>query len=605
MSLPTRPWPCRIHRHRPQLTVLAAALLLLAGAAHAQAAPAPEYNAATGDTPLEALPAAPARLDSALLERRITLQLRDVPLGLALDTLAGSTGLRLVRDRDVRTDARSTLFLTDARVGEALDLLLLSQQLAMRALDGHSALIYPNTPAKQRSYGELQVRTFVLRHTEAAAMATLLKSLVKSQSIVTDARSNTLVLRDTPEVLQLAEQLIAINDRPSGDVVIEVQLIEVNRQRLSKLGLSWPTSLSIATPASATTLGALRALGGDAWLASPLALGLNLQLQDIGATIIANPSVRARHKEKARLLIGDKVPVMTTQLASSGGSGARAAAPATAAPVTDPVSAPVTAAEGQGGQAELATQAGDGGTVMLSGSVQYIDVGFKLEVEPQVHADGDVELDLDIELSQITQTLNTNSGVAYQLGIRQARTSMRLRDGETQWLGGLIRRQERAAMSGLPGLSQLPVIGRLFGLESQDTADTELLLAVTPRIARAVPPLPAGGALVNAGLDAQAGARPIRMQAPPAGDAASGGAAAGKLAPIVITGNTRTNGGAGSRAGTGAGGMGSLPDPATVEPMRSDMPGLPAVMPRPMPNRNLRQPAPAAAEAADDAAAPR
>ncbi|ACB36043.1 type II and III secretion system protein [Leptothrix cholodnii SP-6] len=596
MSLPTRPWPCRIHRHRPRLTVLAAALML-AGGACAQATSATEHAGAASDTAPDERPAAPARLDGALLERRITLQLRDVPLGLALDSLAGSTGLRLIRDRDVRTDARSTLFLTDARVGEALEVLLLSQQLAMRALDGRTALIYPNTPAKQRTYGELQVRTFVLRHTEAATMATLLKSLVKSQSIVTDPRSNTLVLRDTPEVLQLAEQLIAINDRPSGDVVIEVQLIEVNRQRLSRLGLSWPTSLSIATPASATTLGALRALGGDAWLASPLALGLNLQLQDIGATVIANPSVRARHKEKARLLIGDKVPVMTTQLASMGGSGASAAAPAT--------TAPVTAAEGQAGQAEQAGQAGDGGTVMFSGSVQYIDVGFKLEVEPQVHADGDVDLDIDIELSQITQTLDTDSGVAYQLGVRQAQTSMRLRDGETQWLGGLIRRQERAAMSGLPGLSQLPVIGRLFGLESQDTADTELVLAVTPRIARPVPPLPAGGALVDAGLDAQAGARPIRMQAPSAGEAA-----AGPLVPIVITGNNRAAGGAGSRAGAGgAGGMGSLPDPATIEPMRSDMPGLPAVMPRPMPNRNLRQSAPAAAdvpaEAPDDAAAPR
>ena len=594
MSLPPRPRPCRIHRPWPPLTALAAALML-AGGACAQTPQAAEPG--VDDSPSRA----PARLDSALLERRITLKLRDVPIGVALDALASSAGLRVIRDRDVRIEPRSTLFLTDARVSEALDLLLVSQQLAMRALDDHTVLIYPNTPAKQRTYGELQVRTFVLRYAEAAAMATLLKTLVKSQAIVTDARTNTLVVRDTPEVLQLAEQLIAVNDRPSGDVVIEVQLIEVNRQRLSKLGLSWPTSLSLSTPASVTTLGALRALGGDAWLASPLALGLNLQLQDIDATVIANPRVRARHKEKARLLIGDKVPVMTTQLASSG-AGARGTAattaPATTAATTDPTT---------GGQGEVAAQAGDDGSVLLSGSVQYIDVGFKLEVEPRIHADGDVDLDLNIELSQITQTLTTSSGVAYQLGIRQAQTSMRLRDGETQWLGGLIRRQDRGTISGLPGLSQLPVVARLFGLDSQDSGDSELVLAVTPRIVRATPWLPTGSALLDAGHDSQPGASALKMRAPSA-DAAG----ASPLVPIVLTGNQRPAAGAASRAGAGAGGMGNLPDPATIAPMRSeDMPGLPATMPRPMPNRSPRQTAPAmpsneaSPDTSNDAAAPR
>jgi general secretion pathway protein D len=511
-------------------------------------------------------------------ERRITVRLRDVPLRLAFDALAQATGLKFIPDRDVRSDLRTTLFVTEARVTEVLEALMQSNQLAMRAFDDRTLLIYPDTPAKQRAYGELQARTFVLRHADAAAMATLLKTLLKSASVLSDARSNTLVVRDTPDALQVAEQLIAANDRPDGDVMIEVQVIEVSRQRLSQLGVTWPTTLGLASPDNAATLGALRALGSNAWLFTPLALGLNLQLQDIDATLIANPSVRARHKEKARLLIGDKVPVMSTQLAQRGaGNGADVGTSTPAEPA---------------GSADLGN-AGGGAQTLLSGSVNYIEVGLRLEVEPQVHGDGDIGLALMLELSQISKTLNAASGVVYQIGTRQAQTSMRLHDGQTQWLGGLINRQERLATGGLPGLAQMPVLGRLFGVDRQDRSETELLLAITPRLVRAAGAMPAGTALLDSGNDSRVRAVNPQVLAP-LGDERSR-----PLTEIDLTGRSVNLPGVNGMPATSRALPPALPD--GVDARASDMPGVPIVVPRQVPGATRRSPDGAGTAPADAA----
>jgi general secretion pathway protein D len=496
------------------------------------------------------------QLDPAVMAQRVTVRLRDVPLRLALDTLARSTGLKFIPDKDVRAELRSTLFVEEARVDEVLDLLLTTQQLRMRPVDASTVLIYPDTPAKQREYGELQVRTWAVQHTDVAAMATLLKAVLKSQSVVSDVRGNTLVLRDTPETLDLAEQLLAANDRPVGDVRIDVQIVEVSRQKLSKLGLDWPDALTLSTPASVATLGALRGLGRDGWNFTPLALGLNLQLQDIDGSVIAQPSVRARHKEKARILVGDKVPTITTTVANTGGGGGTGGA------IGGSAAGSTTGNTGNAGNAGntagQAVNTGGSGDLLLTGTVQYIDVGLKLEVEPQIHGDREVGLTLDLELSRITQTIATASGVAYQIGTRQARTTMRLRDGETQWLGGLISQQDRISTSGLPGLARLPLVGRLFGVENADRNDTELLLSITPHIVRDAGDLTATNAEFNSGFEGRVRARPLGVSA--------AGEADVRLPDIDPSASRAT----------------ALPREAPPQGINPAMPGVPNVLPRPV-----------------------
>ncbi len=217
--------------------------------------------------------------------------------------------------------------------------------------------------------------------------------MLKTRDIVTDVRTNSLVMRDTPDAIAVAEKLIAANDVADPEVMLEVEVMEVSADRLTNLG---PEVSGVLQPGharpTAATLGALRGLTGNDLSASGLSLGLNLLLQDTDTNILASPRIRVRHKEKARILVGDKVPVITN----------------------------------------LISPQQNGANSVITGSIQYVDVGIKLEVEPQVYTDGDVGIKINLEVSNISKTITTQSGVAYQIGTRNATTSLRLRDGETQ-----------------------------------------------------------------------------------------------------------------------------------------------------------------------------
>ncbi len=451
------------------------------------------------------MPSAPAstpRIDPKILASRLTLRLRDVPLPLALDSLGRSTGLRLNLDNAVSREQRVSLFVSEATVGEVIDLLMATQVLAMRVIDDHTLVLFQDQPAKRAEYELLQLRVLPVRHGDATQLATLLKTMLKNNQLVTENRGNALVLRDTPERLDLAEQVLAANDLPVHDVMVDFEIVEVSRQRLSDLGMAWPTGITVAAvPANGgTTLGSLNGLTRDGWRFSPLSASLNLKLQDLEGSVLASPRLRVRDREKGRVLVGDKVPTITNSIVSTG-----AAAGGTGDAAT-------------GGTTGTNSGNNGGGATTFTGTVQYIDVGLKIEVEPRVHGQDEVSLVLDLEISRIAQTIATASGQAFQIGTRQARTTMRLRSGETQWLGGLISRQDRNAASGVPGLSELPVTARLFGHDSTDAGDTELLLAVTPRIVQATPDLPPGVRSVDSGTDARVRARPWGVSAAAEGD---------------------------------------------------------------------------------------
>ncbi|RZS54482.1 type II secretion system protein GspD [Sphaerotilus mobilis] len=556
----------------PHRSIGLALLLLLgpAGAlvtAHAQGMPGSAVPVQDGETLWQTPPGA-ATLAPEVAARPITLRLRDVPLRTALEALAQAAGVRFLPDPELKLDVRATLFIEGSSFADALDVLLTSQQLALRALDGRTLLVYPDTPARRRLHAELQTRRWSLDHVDAAAMASTLKTMLRTSASVTLDKGNALVLRDTPEALALAERLIAAHDRPIDDVVVDVQLIEVSRQQLSQLGIAWPSQLVLAPPEGLATLGDLRASRSDGWRFTPLVWTANLKLQELPGEVVAQPSVRARHKEKATLLVGDKVPVITNQVTQQGGSGEVAAGGA-----TGDAGGAAGNAGGAAGNANANANAntGGGGNLLITGSVQYLDVGLKLEVEPQLFGDGDIGLKLALEISRIRSTLTTASGQAYQLATRQAQTSMRLRDGQTQWFGGLIDQQDRETIAGLPGLSQMPVAGRLFGSHGSDRGQTELLMAVTPRRVKSAGAPRASAMAIDSGEDARLRTRPLGQTI----DTTDGRA-------IVVD----TTG----KAGIGA--VGRLPDPATVAPMVGDMPGLPAQMPRPEPGRRPRGSAP-------------
>jgi general secretion pathway protein D len=389
-----------------------------------------------------------ARLVAAsVMKRPVTLQFRDANVRMVFEALSRTTGLNVILDRDVRADLKTTIFVRDASVEDTVNLILLQNQLEKKVLNANTMFIYPATAAKQKEYQDLKVRTFQVSNGDAKHLQNVLKSVLKMKDVALDERSNTLVIRDTPDAVAVAEKVVLAHDLPDAEVMLEVEVIEVSRERLLDLGIGWPTGATIGTPKSTDTIGSLRSLTRDQLTITPLAVGINLRLSDTDANLLASPRIRARDREKARILIGDKVPVITNTV----------------------------------------TPVGAGLPGVVTGAVQYIDVGIKLEVEPRVYLEGDVGIKLNLEVSNIVKQIgdgSANSTLAYQIGTRNATTTLRLHDGETQVLGGLISDQERNSADKVPGLGQLPVLGRLFRSDSGTNTKTEILLSITPHIVR-------------------------------------------------------------------------------------------------------------------------
>lgn len=377
----------------------------------------------------------------------ITLQFRDANIKMVFEALSKTSGINFILDKDVRPDLKTTIFVQQVSVTDAIDLILSQNQLAKKVLSENSVFVYPNTPAKTKEYQDQVVKTFYLVNADVKQAMNMLKVMLNSKVVFTDEKSNLITIRDTPETVQMAAKLIASLDLPEPEVMMEVEVLEVKRSKLKQLGIDYPDRLTLtaagATPGS-LTLDELRALSRGDVSVSPVSVAVDIKKDVSDINILASPRIRARNRENARILIGDRVPVITS----------------TVTPTTT-------------------------GTSVITGNVQYVDVGLKLEVEPAVHLDDDVAIKINLEVSSIVREITTASGtVAYQIGTRNAATLLRLRDGETQVLAGLISDEEREAASKIPGLGDLPLLGRLFSTHKDETQKTEIVLSITPRLVR-------------------------------------------------------------------------------------------------------------------------
>jgi general secretion pathway protein D len=268
--------------------------------------------------------------------------------------------------------------------------------------------------------------------------------MLKIRDPFVDERSNMLALRESQENIQLAERLVALYDAGEPEALLEVEVMEVSATRLTELGIKYPDSLSLtALPLSGggqLTVSNLNHLGWDRVGVGISGLLVNFKREVGDFTTLANPKIRVRNKEKAKILVGDKIPVITSTTGQAG---------------------------------------------FVSDSVSYLDVGLKLDVEPAIYPDDEVAIRVSMEVSSLGSAVKTSSGtLAYQIGTRNANTLLRLHDGETQLLAGLISRDERTSSSRIPGIGDLPMLGRLFGTTQDNGQRTELVLAITPRILR-------------------------------------------------------------------------------------------------------------------------
>jgi general secretion pathway protein D len=418
----------------------------------------------------------------ARFRKPVTVEFRDATVRQIFEFIGKNTGLNFLFDREVRPDQRATVFLRDTAVEEVIQFLLLTNQLDQRVLNDTTLLIYPRTPGKQREYQELVTKSFFLGNANAKQTLNLIKTLVKTRDVFIDEELNLVVMRDTPDAIRMAERLLASHDLAKPEVMLEVEILEVSSQAITELGIRYPDRLNFSVAGA----GGPGTLTLEEWrnrssemvrisFTDPLFV-LNFRDQLGRTNLLANPRIRVKNREKARVHIGDKVPVLTTTSTATG---------------------------------------------FVSESVSYLDVGLKLEVEPEIYLENDVGIKVALEVSNIVQEIQTSSGtLAYRIGTRLANTTLRLKDGETQVLAGLISDDDRSSANRIPGLGSLPAVGRLFGNQADNVSKTEIVLLITPRVVRNLARPDSRVAEFLSGTEAAAGAAPLRLQtiAPPAAE---------------------------------------------------------------------------------------
>jgi general secretion pathway protein D len=311
-------------------------------------------------------------------------------------------------------------------------------------------LIVPDSPAKRREYEEEIVRTFYLSNADLKETIDLLRVVLDARRISPTTATNALTIKDTPERIAAASRVLSAIDKARPEVIIDVELLEVDRTRLQEYGLQLASPASPGIDGSATinsnptlNLRTLRNLTqADVLLANLPGLYYRLLKSDANTRTLANPQLRTSEGIAAQARFGERVPIPVTTFTpiATGGTPQQ----------------PVT-------------------------SFNYENIGVNIDITPRTHHDDDVSLTLKLVVQSI-------SGLGYQdlptFGNREVNTVIRLRDGETNMLAGLIRDDERRTLDGIPGLSDLPVVGRLFAHNKTTVTQTDIILTLTPHIVR-------------------------------------------------------------------------------------------------------------------------
>jgi general secretion pathway protein D len=372
------------------------------------------------------------------------------------DALAKVSGVNILFDPDFR-DKKVTVRLSGVSFQEALDQITLAHRLFYKVVDRNTIIIVPEGAAKRRIYDDIFLRTFYIENAELKEVETVVKTALGAQAkVVSNPTLGALNVIGTVDELALAERVIAGNDKSKGEVMVEVQILEVNRNRMREFGIGLANykgnvSLQPFTNSSAENLDIrahlLSSLNlSDFVVSIPNRLLVNFLQTDTNTRILASPRLRAAEGKKTTLKVGTEVPVPVTTFTSA--------------------------------------QPNIGGTFAPATSFQYRNVGVNLELTPKVNANGDILLELAAEFS----ILGADAGVAGTrlptFLTRNVTGVLRLRDGETSLIGGLLSQQEGETTSGIPGVTSIPLIGRLLSNPTKRSETAEVVISITPHLVR-------------------------------------------------------------------------------------------------------------------------
>jgi general secretion pathway protein D len=400
--------------------------------------------------------------------KAVTLRFRDTDIKEVLEVFARTAGVNVFTDESLPAK-RVTIFFKDLPLREAFTLILVSNRLFAKRVADNTVIVVPDNPGKRQQYDNLVVQTFYLTDADAKVAVNLLRTILNTRQVFVNEKLNALVMRDTPDKIELARKLLEANDRGIGEVEIDLEVLEVDRNRLQNLGIDISPrtfSVGLIMPTSGVSLsgnilGNIREATTLGFSANP-SLVLNLVKNDGRTKVLANPTIRILDRQKARLLIGERRPFQISSL--------------TSVPAVAGISATGTTA------GTLPT----GAVTTTQTNVEYRDIGLKLTLTPTVHLNGEVTVELNFEISSVGAPIAgvTGGDLLPPVNTRNLDTFIKVKNGETRLLGGLLQRTDSVSNSRIPFLSDIPGLGRLFISGNQEQTRTDVLISITPRIVK-------------------------------------------------------------------------------------------------------------------------
>jgi type II secretory pathway component GspD/PulD (secretin) len=381
--------------------------------------------------------------------------LRDI-----LAFIGNLSGVNVTFDRDFQ-DRAITLKLEGVSLVEALQQIMIANQLFYRVLNERTIIVAADSTQKRTQYEEQVIRTFFVSHADATELSQLLISILRvagmaiQPQIQPNKTSNTVTIRSTASVMQIAERVIEANDKPRAEVSVDVSIMEVSRERAKRYGLdlgSYSAALQFSPEGAPSDTGRPFNLNtisqgvsaADFYLSVPTAVVRFLE-SDSQTKVLAKPNLRGSEGQKLSLNLGEDVPVPSTTFTPLATGGAAAN--------------PLT-------------------------SYGYRTIGIIVDMTPRVTYDGDVILEITVENSARGQDTNIAGQNLPSFFSRKVQTKLRLRDGESNLLAGLLREDERKSLTGFPGIMRLPVVRQLFSNNDNVIKQTDIVMLLTPRIIR-------------------------------------------------------------------------------------------------------------------------
>jgi general secretion pathway protein D len=394
----------------------------------------------------------------------VVLKFQNRQMKEILDFLGNSTGINVAYDKDFQPTQPISVNIDGVTLEEALQQILTVNGAYYKVLNPRSILVIADSPAKRGVYDEQAVQTFYLSSADAAEMEQLLTKLVTTQTtgvrptFAANKAGNSVTVRGTVPMLQMVERLILMNDKPRAEISVDVEILEVNRGNAKQYGLdlsSYQVGLAFSpevrpdadTASSIFNLNTVSngVSAADFYASVPSAVIRFLE-QDSETKVIAKPNLRGSEGEKLSLKLGEELPVPSTTFYNPYGGGNIATTPLT--------------------------------------SFTYKNVGVNLDLEPRVTYDGDIILKVALEISAKGPDQNVAGQNLPSFFSRKVETRLRLRDGESNLLAGLLRENERKTLKGVPGISSIPILRDLFASNDKEIVQTDIVMLLTPHIVR-------------------------------------------------------------------------------------------------------------------------